>query len=228
MFASERVHVVGQIIGVVVAKTASAAREASRKVLVEYETETPVISIEDAIATESFFPKERLIERGNIDAGFEAADHVFSGEVRVGGQEHFYIEPQGSIVIPKREQGEFEIFSSTQNPTETQHVAAKVLGVSDNRVVCRVKRLGGGFGGKETRSVPTTLAAAVAAQKFGKPVRIILDRDEDMVTSGQRHPFLGQWRVGVSATGKILALDLRLYANGGWSHDLSFRCLSVP
>lgn len=119
-------------------------------------------------------------------------------------------ETQASMVIPSPEDGGLEIIASTQNPTETQHVVAHVLGVPSNLVSCRVKRLGGGFGGKETRSVPLSAVCAVAARKFRKPVRIMLDRDEDMILTGQRHPFLGKWKVGFTKTGKIVALDLKV------------------
>ncbi|KAK9731473.1 hypothetical protein K7432_018577 [Basidiobolus ranarum] len=114
-----------------------------------------------------------------------------------------------------------EIFSSTQNPTESQHVVAKALGCSDSRVIIRTKRLGGGFGGKESRTVMLTAPLAVAAHHLRKPIRIMLDRDEDMLISGQRHPFLGRWKVGVNKDGKLQALDVKVYANAGWSADLT-------
>jgi xanthine dehydrogenase/oxidase len=156
-----------------------------------------------------------------MDEAFAAADHVFEGVARMGGQEHFYLETQASVVVPKPEDGEVEVFSSTQNPTETQTIVAQVTGVPANRVVVRVKRLGGGFGGKETRSMQLTGILAVGAKKANAPVRCMLNRDEDIMTSGQRHPFLGRWKVGVSKEGKLLALDADVFANGGWSQDLS-------
>jgi xanthine dehydrogenase/oxidase len=156
-----------------------------------------------------------------MDEAFAKADHVFEGVVRMGGQEHFYLETNASVVVPKPEDGEVEVFASTQNPTETQTVVAQVTGVPANRVVVRVKRLGGGFGGKETRSMQLTGILAVGANKARAPVRCMLNRDEDIITSGQRHPFLGRWKVGVSKEGKLLALDADIFANGGWTQDLS-------
>ena len=124
--------------------------------------------------------------------------------------EHFYLETQASLVIPKSEDNEFEIHAATQNLTETQLVGASVLGIAANKIVCKVKRLGGGFGGKETRSIPLTLALMVGAYHLKRPIRCMLDRDEDIVISGQRHPFLGKWKVGVNHNGKLQALDLKV------------------
>jgi xanthine dehydrogenase/oxidase len=128
---------------------------------------------------------------------------------------------QASLVVPKKEDDEIEIFASTQHPTETQHMVAHVLGVPSNRVVVRVKRMGGGFGGKETRSVFLTCLLAVAAKKHSVPVRLMLTREEDMAISGTRHPFLGKYRIGVKPDGQIISLDLNLFSNGGYSLDLS-------
>ena len=156
-----------------------------------------------------------------MEEAFASADHVFEGVARMGGQEHFYLETNASIVIPKSEDGEVEVFASTQNPTETQTIVAQVTGVAANKVVVRVKRLGGGFGGKETRSMQLTGILAVGAKKAKAPVRCMLNRDEDIITSGQRHPFLGRWKVGVSKEGKLIALDADVFCNAGWSQDLS-------
>lgn len=144
-----------------------------------------------------------------------------SGTAYIGGQEHFYLETQAALVIPKAEDGEFEIFSSTQNPTEGQTHVSHVLGIPSNKVTCKVKRIGGGFGGKETRSSVLIAAIAVAANKVGRPVRCMLDRDEDMIFSGQRHPFKVEYSAGMDAEGKLVGADLRLFSNGGHSLDLS-------
>lgn len=114
-----------------------------------------------------------------------------------------------------------EIFASTQNPTETQVLVASALGVPENRIVCRVKRMGGGFGGKETRSAYVSTAAAIAANDLNRPVRCCLERDEDMMSSGGRHPFLGKYKVGFTKEGKVLSLQMKLYSNAGNSCDLS-------
>ena len=114
---------------------------------------------------------------------------VVEGEMRVGGQEHFYLEPNATLVVPSEGGEELAVYSSTQNPVKTQNFTAAVTGIKAHRIVCRMKRMGGGFGGKETRSVFVGLAAAVAAQVTGQPVKICLDRDVDMQITGQRHPF---------------------------------------
>ncbi|KAJ1966806.1 hypothetical protein IWQ62_002234 [Dispira parvispora] len=221
LFAETHVVYWGQPIGIVVAKDQSTAQAAARLVHVDYEVLPPILTINDAIAKKSFFENGRLLQCGDIHQGFAEADHVFEGECRVNGQEHFYLETMAALVVPKGEDDEFEVISSTQNPTETQMAVAHTLGIPSNRVVSRVKRLGGGFGGKETRSVALTCALAVAAYRLGRPVRCMLDRDEDMIITGQRHPFLGKWKVGVKRDGKVVALDLELYSNGGHSYDLS-------
>jgi len=221
VFATETVTCVGHPIGIIVATTRAVAYEAAKLVAIEYEELPVILSIEDAIAAKSYIRSDKKIEHGDLDGGFAAADHIFEGEHRIGGQEHFYLEPQGTIAVPKGEDGEMELFASTQGPTETQMLVASVLGVPANRVVCRVKRMGGGFGGKETRSVYVTTAVAVAAHCLDRPVRCILDRDVDMASSGGRHPFLGRYKVGCKKDGTITALDITLYSNAGNSTDLS-------
>ena len=221
-FAVDEVYTAGQPIGLIIADSEAHARAGARAVLVEYEDLPQILSIEEAIEQNSFFPHYRFIRSGgDMDEAFASADHVFEGIARMGGQEHFYLETHASVVVPKPEDGEMEVFSSTQNPTETQTIVAQVTGVPANRVVVRVKRLGGGFGGKETRSMQLTGILAVGAKKANAPVRCMLNRDEDIITSGQRHPFLGRWKVGVSKEGKLIALDADVFANGGWSQDLS-------
>ena len=237
-FALDEVFTHGQPIGMVLATSARQAETGARAVQVEYEELPAIFSIEEAIAAESYHPHHRYIKTGNVEDAFKQADHVFSGIVRMGGQEHFYLETQACVAIPKPEDGEMEIWSSTQNATETyalpirmqlhcalihdrQSYVAKVTGVAANKVVSRVKRLGGGFGGKETRSVQLACICAVAAKKTKRPVRCMLNRDEDMMTSGQRHPFLARWKVGVNKDGKLQALDADIFCNAGWTQDLS-------
>jgi xanthine dehydrogenase/oxidase len=173
-------------------------------VKVEYEELPAIITIPQAIAAQAFY-SQQTIRKGSPDAGFAASDHVVEGELHMGGQEHFYLETQATIAVPK-EGGEMEIFASTQNPTKTQMTVAKVLGVPANRIVARTKRMGGGFGGKETRSVYLSCAVAVAASKLGRPVRVMLDRDEDMISSGGRHPFYAKYECFflITATNNLL------------------------
>ncbi|KAJ1972089.1 hypothetical protein H4R35_004868 [Dimargaris xerosporica] len=221
IFAEEDVNFAGQIIGIVAARDQTTAQRAAKAVVVQYDVLEPVLTIDEAIAHQSFFDDAKVLARGDLAKGFERADHIFEGEYRVGGQEHFYLETQAALVVPKGEDDEYDVFCSTQNPTETQRFVASVLGVPLNRVVSHVKRLGGGFGGKESRTGPLMCSLAVASCHTRRPIRCMLDRDEDMVISGQRHSFLGRWKVGVTKAGKILALDIDLYSNGGHSRDLS-------
>ncbi|GAD94479.1 xanthine dehydrogenase [Paecilomyces variotii No. 5] len=220
-FAVDKVTTAGQPIGIILANSAKVAEAAARAVNVDYEELPAILTIEEAIEADSYFEHYRYIKNGDPDSAFRDADHVFSGVSRMGGQEHFYLETQACVAIPKAEDGEMEVWSSTQNPTETQTYVAQVAGVAANKVVSRVKRLGGGFGGKETRSIQLAGICAAAAAKIKRPVRCMLNRDEDIVTSGQRHPFLCRWKVGVSKGGKLLALDADIFANGGHTQDLS-------
>lgn len=220
-FAVDEVFTAGQPIGIILADSPHQAAAGARAVRIEYEDLPAIFTMEEAIEKESFFQHYKYIRRGEpIEEALAKADHVFSGVTRMGGQEHFYLETNACVVVPK-EDGEIEVYSSTQNPTEVQTYVAQVTGVDANRVVSKVKRLGGGFGGKETRSVQLAAICAAAARKVNRPVRCMLNRDEDMITSGQRHPFLARWRVGVQSNGKLVALKAEVFCNAGWSQDLS-------
>ncbi|TPX43151.1 xanthine dehydrogenase [Synchytrium endobioticum] len=226
LFATKTVFHYGQLIGIIVADNEAHARAAARLVKVTYEKWPHIITIEEAIDAKSFFPTERHITYGSYagnkpDILMSAATHFVEGTVRCGAQEHFYLETQCSVVVPKREDGEFEVYASTQNPSETQHLLAHVMGIQANKVVVRVKRLGGGFGGKETRSHFLTCALGVAARKLGVPVRCMLTREEDMSMTGMRHPFLGKYKAGFTDAGKLVYLETDLFSNGGFSADLS-------
>ncbi|MCJ1416575.1 hypothetical protein MMC32_002913 [Xylographa parallela] len=220
-FAVDEVFSAGQPIGMILADSAKHAEAGARVVKVQYEELPAIFTMEEAIAKESYFPHFRYINKGDAEGAFEKADHVFTGIARMGGQEHFYLETNACVVIPKPEDGEMEVYSSTQNPSETQAYIAQVTGVQANKIVSKVKRLGGGFGGKETRSIQLAGICAAAANKVKRPVRCMLNRDEDIVSSGQRHPFLARWKVGVNKDGKLQALDADVFCNGGWSQDLS-------
>ncbi|KAF2424434.1 xanthine dehydrogenase [Tothia fuscella] len=220
-FAVDEVFTAGQPIGMILADTSVHAENAVRAVKVVYEDLPAIFTIEEAIEKESFFDHYRYINKGDTEKAIKDADHVFTGVCRMGGQEHFYLETQACLAVPKPEDDEMEVFSGTQNPAETQTYVAQVLGVAANKVVCRVKRMGGGFGGKETRSIQLAGICAAAAKKVNRPVRCMLNRDEDIMTSGQRHAFLTRWKVAVNKDGKLQALDADVYANAGWSQDLS-------
>ncbi|XP_073527924.1 xanthine dehydrogenase/oxidase isoform X4 [Phyllobates terribilis] len=221
IFAEETVTCVGHIIGAIVADTQEHAQRAAKAVQIVYEDLKPIITIQDAIHQQSFFLPIKKIENGNIEKGFQEADHTVEGEIYIGGQEHFYLETNCCIAVPKGEDGEMEMFVSTQNTTETQHFAAHAIGAPANRILVRVKRIGGGFGGKESRSVVLSTIVAVAAYKMGRPVRCMLDRDEDMLITGGRHPYLARYKIGFKKTGQITALEVSYYSNAGNSCDLS-------
>ncbi|XP_053917784.1 xanthine dehydrogenase/oxidase isoform X2 [Cuculus canorus] len=222
VFAEDVVTCVGHIIGAVLADTQEHSRRAAKTVKIKYEDLKPIVTIQEAIEKQSFFKSIKRIIKGDVKKGFEESDHILEGEMYLGGQEHFYLETHCTVAVPKGEDGEMELFVSTQNPAKTQEFAANALGVPSNRVVVRVKRMGGGFGGKETRNTILTTAVAVAAFKTGRPVRCMLDRDEDMLISGGRHPFLGRYKVGFMKNGKVKSLEVSYYSNGGNSVDLSY------
>ncbi|XP_041353247.1 xanthine dehydrogenase/oxidase-like [Gigantopelta aegis] len=221
IFASNEVYCHGQIIGGIVADTKVHAQKAAKKVKVGYEEMKPIITIEEAIANNSFDGESRSMGRGDTEAGFAKSDHVIEGEVRVGAQEHFYLETITHRVIPQNEDGCVELYASTQAATDMQLQVARALGVNANRVVVKVKRIGGAFGGKEIRPVSTALPAAVAAVKLNSPIRTDLDRDEDMIITGTRNPFLAKYKVGFTSEGKIISLDVQMYLNSGKATDLS-------
>uniref|UniRef100_A0A8C2DY70 Xanthine dehydrogenase n=1 Tax=Cyprinus carpio TaxID=7962 RepID=A0A8C2DY70_CYPCA len=150
---------------------------------------------QDAIANKSFYQPVRSMERGDVAQGFKDSDHILHGKMHIGGQEQFYLETNCTVAVPRGEDGEMELFVSTQAASKTQALVAKALGVPANRVVCRVKRMGGGFGGKESRSTILSTVVAVAAYTTKRPVRCMLDRDEDMLVTGGRHPFFGHYKV---------------------------------
>ncbi|XP_042260124.1 xanthine dehydrogenase/oxidase isoform X3 [Thunnus maccoyii] len=220
VLADHQVTCVGHIIGAVVADTQLQAQRAAKAVRIQYEELQPVVTIQEAIAAKSFYQPIRTLQRGDLETGFKQADHILEGEMHMGGQEHFYLETNVSLAVP-REDGEMELFVSTQSASKTQSLVAKALGVPANRVVVRVKRMGGGFGGKESRTTILSTVVAVAANKLKRPIRCMLDRDEDMLITGGRHPFFGKYKVGFLNSGKVVALDVSFYSNTGNSMDLS-------
>lgn len=225
VFAVDKVTSQGHVIGAVVAETLDLAHRAAKLVTITYEDLLPlVITIEEAIQHSSFFPDDRHISVGDLTHGFSTSDHTISGQVRMNGQYHFYLETVATRALPG-EAGEMEVFCSTQHAGSVQEHIAEVLGIPSHKIVVRTKRMGGGFGGKETQSVLSAAPTAVAAHKLQRPVRCILDRDEDMTTTGNRHPFLGRYKIGFSKEGKVKALDLEMFCNAGNSLDLSLGVL---
>ncbi len=220
LLASEEVNFVGEAIAVIAAETRAAARLARDAIEVDYDVLPAVLSIRQAIENQSFIGSRRKIERGEVDSALARAKHRLEGEIVIRGQDHFYLESQASIVYPK-EDGQLEVHTSAQHPTEVQHVVAHGLGLPYSDVVCIVKRMGGGFGGKESQAAPFAAYAALAAHRLKRPARIVLTKDDDMVMTGKRNPFQNRYRVGFDEDGRIEVLDAELYSDGGAYADLS-------
>lgn len=220
ILAVEKVNFAGEPIALIVAETLEAAQRAKQKVIIEYTDLEPILSIQKARVLESFIGDKRKIERGSVDEAMKMAPFQLSGEIHIQGHDHFYLESQVTIAYP-HEDGQIELHSSSQHPTETQHVVAHSLGIPDKDVVCQVKRMGGGFGGKESQSAPFAAMAALCATKLNRPVRICLTKDDDMIMTGKRNPFENSYHVGFDEKGRILALDIELYSDGGAYADLS-------
>jgi len=220
IFATDEVHHVGQVIGLVVADNVMDARRAARRVKAEIEALGAVLSPRDAHALQSYVLPPVTVRRGDADGALARSAHRLQGMFEVGGQEHFYLEGQVAYAIPK-EQGQWHIHSSTQHPGEVQHWVAHALGLENNAVTVECRRMGGGFGGKETQAGHMAVWAALAARKLGRPVKLRLDRDDDFLITGKRHPFQYDWDAGFDESGLLTGLKLRMYVNCGFSADLS-------
>jgi len=220
ILAVDKVQFAGEPIALIVAETMEAAQRAKQKVIIEYVDLEAILSIDKAREVKSFIGDKRKIERGEVDKAMNNAPNTLSGKISIQGHDHFYLESQVSIAYPL-EDGQIEIHSSSQHPTETQHVVAHALGIPDKDVVCQVKRMGGGFGGKESQSAPFAAMAALCAKKLNRPVRICLTKDDDMIMTGKRNPFENQYKIGFDNQGKILAWDVELFSDGGAYADLS-------
>ncbi len=220
LLADKEVFYHGQIIALVVGETQEACREAAKKIVVEYEPMTPILTIEGAIAKKSFHTDPNFIRRGDIQRALKESPEILDGEFSLAGQEHFYLEMQAACA-EGGEDGSMFVMSSTQHPSEVQHIVAHLLHVPVNQVVVQSPRMGGGFGGKETQAATFAALAALAAAKTHQPVRVRVNRDLDMMITGKRHPFLAKFRVGYNSQGDLLAAKVELISNGGWSLDLS-------
>ena len=220
VLAEDEVLHVGMPVALVVAETRAQAKAAARAVVVSYDPLPAILDIDAALAAGSFLNDPHVIARGDLDATFSAADLVIEGETRIPGQDHFYLETHVARALPE-EGGCWRVVSSTQHPTEVQRMVAHVLGIGAHEVTCEVPRLGGGFGGKESQAANIAALAAVGAARTGRPVSLWLDRGEDMGSTGKRHPFLARWRAAFSHDGRLRALDVKLWSDGGFALDLS-------
>uniref|UniRef100_A0A670Y181 Aldehyde oxidase 1 n=1 Tax=Pseudonaja textilis TaxID=8673 RepID=A0A670Y181_PSETE len=221
VFANDEVIFIGHIICGVVATSFECAKQAAKKVKIDYQDLEVILTIEEAINHDSFLAKDKKIERGDVEKAFQTVDKIIEGEVHIGGQEHFYLETSSVCVIPRKEDNTMDIYVSTQDAAGVQNMVASVLDVQSNKIMCHTKRVGGAFGGKTTKPPFFAAAAAVAAKKTGCPVRFILERQDDMLIVGGRHPLYGKYKVGFMKDGKIKAVDLLIFINGGCTPDES-------
>ncbi|WP_333742768.1 xanthine dehydrogenase molybdopterin binding subunit [Streptomyces ardesiacus] len=210
----------GHAVAWVLGETLEAARLGAEAVEVDLDELPSLITLQDAIAADSYHGARPVMTHGDVDAGFADSAHVFTGEFQFSGQEHFYLETHAALAQVD-ENGQVFIQSSTQHPSETQEIVAHVLGVPAHEVTVQCLRMGGGFGGKEMQPHGFAAVAALGAKLTGRPVRFRLNRTQDLTMSGKRHGFHATWRIGFDAEGRIQALDATLTADGGWSLDLS-------
>ena len=221
VFAVDSVEFHGQPVFAVVAETRDVARRAAELAHICYDPLPHAISVDDALAAE--YPNVTAplkLERGSVEAALAASRNRLNGQFRVGGQDHMYLEGQIAFAVPGEDK-DVTVFSSTQHPTEVQHMVAHVLDVPASAVTVTVRRMGGGFGGKETQMNLFCVVAALAAKKLNRPVKLRPDRDQDMIVTGKRHDFVIDYDVGFDDQGRIEAVDGRFAARCGWSADLS-------
>ncbi len=220
VFVADEILFHGQVLFAVAADSFENARNAARLAVVEYEDLPPIISIEQALAAKSFVLDSHVMRLGDSAAALKDAPHRLKGRIEIGGQDHFYLEGQVSLAVPQ-EDGDVIVHCSTQHPSEVQHNVAHVLGRPDNAVTVEVRRMGGGFGGKETQASQWAAIAALAAVRTGRPCKFRLERDDDMIMTGKRHDFLIDYDVGFDAEGRILGIEFMQAARCGYSADLS-------
>jgi xanthine dehydrogenase large subunit len=220
LLCEDHVSFIGEPIVVIAAENRRALAKAKKAVKIEVKEVEPSLTIDAAIAKNDFIDKTYRIARGDAKRAFSEAKHRLEGTFIIGGQEHFYLESQSALVIP----GEYDqllVHSSTQHPSEIQQVLARVLGLQQNQIVVVIKRMGGGFGGKESQATHPAGMAALVALKTKRPARIIYTKDDDMKFTGKRHPFQNNYEVAFDDSGRVLALKAHLYADGGAACDLS-------
>jgi xanthine dehydrogenase large subunit len=220
LLSTGRIHYMGQALFLVVATSHLAARKAARLGKITCAEETPILTVDDALAANSRFEQGPIVwQRGDAAGAMATATKIVEGQINIGGQEHFYLEGQVAAAVPQ-EDGVL-IHSSTQHPTEIQHKVAHALHLPMSAVRVEVRRMGGGFGGKESQGNALAIACAVVAARMGRPAKMRYDRDDDMMITGKRHDCRVEYRAGVDAQGRVLALEFRHLFRCGWSQDLS-------
>ena len=220
IFPKNKVEYFGQPLFAVAAKSTELARKATLKAKITYKTLKPVVTIKEALRKKSFVLKEQMIKRGDPLTKIEQATNRLKGEFMTGSQEHFALEGQVSFVIPQ-EDNDFNVYSSTQHPSETQQIIAKMLNQKSNSITVIVRRIGGGFGGKETQSFIFAAICTLLARKTKHPVKLRMDRDDDIIITGKRHEFYSEYDVGFDELGVIEGLNIKLSSKCGISPDLS-------
>lgn len=220
LFSGGHLHFVGQPIALILASDRISANKGVKAVKAQFEKLKPVLNPREAFAKGDLIVPPRIFSLGDVDSAWSECDYIIDGKVESGSQEHLYLETQGAIAIPV-EGGGIKIISSTQGPTAVQKIASRVLNLPMNKIEVDVPRLGGGFGGKEDQATAWAVMAALAALKTGRPVKIILPRQEDMRMTGKRHPYSSDFKIGLNKDGKILAYQAWYYQNAGASADLS-------
>ena len=221
VLADDYISYLGQPIGIVLAETHQEAIYATSLVEIETEITTkPILNLDDAFKQKSFLENPMILEKGNVENDMAKSNYKLSGDFEIGGQDHFYLETHVAMTLPG-ENEEYVVWSSTQHPTEVQHGVGKVLNIPSAKIDSKVRRLGGGFGGKESQATIFAAMSALGAHITLRPVKIRLNRDHDMTASGKRHNFKVYFNIGFTAAGKILALDIKLLSNGGNVLDLS-------
>jgi xanthine dehydrogenase large subunit len=220
IFADGLVQYVGQPVFIVIADTHDNARRAARLAKIDYEELPAILTPRAAKEAQSFVVPPMRLARGRFKEAFDKASHKIKGELQVGGQEQFYLEGQISYAIPKEGRG-MHVYCSTQHPSEMQHVIAHTLGLHSHNVVVECRRMGGGFGGKESQSALWAAAASIAAAHLKRPVKLRADRDDDMLVTGKRHCFDYDYEIGYDNEGRILAAKVEMVSRAGYSADLS-------
>jgi xanthine dehydrogenase large subunit len=220
LLAEQEVHFPGEPLALVVAESKTLAKQAFKKIGLKIDPLPVIIDPRESFARGKVIQPPRTFALGDVDNSWEQCDVIVADRVDTGGQEHFYMESQGAVAVPV-EGDKITIYSSTQSPTGVQRIAARVLGLAMHQVEVEVRRLGGAFGGKEDQATAWACLAALAAFKLKRPVKLVLNRHEDMVMTGKRHPYSSDFKLGLKKDGTMIASEVTFYQNSGAAADLS-------